>query len=244
MSGIGDILETGAGFANPLSTAVTNATLQFGSVIGEFGTMVAGNALWNNPQDVIDAQSILLETKNNLTNFGVHTDRLAGVGGGEPSLASIAQVINTAKNATGELSCGSMNNAFGSILKGADLINTALDAVRDILSLIAQGPAILLAKLNKIKNDIVNQIQADLDAFQDAVIIAAREAFAGALVGLFGDSCFGAVLGQVASPLLTNALQAESNKLRGVIDGSISDADNALGNSLRDALPIVNIPQF
>lgn len=226
MSLVGDIISSGGGFTNPLAASIDSVRLGINGIVLNFDNLIQGLPEWNNPQDVLDARSVLQQLESTLGQFGVHTDNLSGVGNGQPNMVTILSVSNAAKGITGSATCDLVNNAFGSLLKGAAFVNDVVRFVQDVVNFILSGPAAFRNTVSGLTDQFTFSIQQDINNFLDSQQKVLSEAIAGTLTNLFDDPCVGAILGAVVTPSLNNALQSANDALRQATTNVTSQIDN------------------
>lgn len=170
-----------------------------------------------NPVDVQNMFNKITMAKDNLSQMLTHSNKISGVDlSGAGTLATIAKTMSSARTATGQSSCQSVLDAFGSITDAAAIINEVAGIMKlvemltnDIDLVIANLPSALEALANRIAQRII----ADQAALANAQLELAQNMIASSLAGLFDDECAGAVLAGVMTQEMKNAVEEERKKL-------------------------------
>lgn len=225
MNALTSIISSGEAFTNPLTPHIASAKSMF-SMNGltdensPFYSLTRAAAFAQDPLTEYDgAKTALAATtfgsmESELDNLLAHTDRLSGVNmAGEGGLGNMAQIMGVARTVAGESSCDSFNSAFGAIAKAAAIISKILEIIQKIKDFLADPFALInnmIAALQGMAQDMINQIASDLLAFAEGKLLAIANALASALTGLIGDPCFAGIMKTV----MTDKMSAEIDKIK------------------------------
>jgi hypothetical protein len=235
ISGILSEIKVG-GFVNPIAVGTQLAVGTLPSLtLAEFIIMAGGQLTPIIPLDPLAppitpdpispallgaAYYSINNSMNKIQDLLGHTDRLSGVNlSGNGNVATIAQTMIAAKNITGELSCGTMLGAFGSIIDSTRLVAEVLDIVVVIKEFLTNIPKYINstpAILDTFSNKIAQQILSDVTALTQAQIIVIQAAVAQNLISLSQDECtsqiLAAVMTQPMKTAVTKAIDSAKSK--------------------------------
>lgn len=165
------------------------------------------------PAEQISAAGASADFKNQVLLFRQHTRKLAGKElEGTRELMRVANAMATARNAEGELVCDSFLGAFGAIMKLAEITNDILGtlvAIQDFVNGVSTDINMYISNIQNQTTKFINQIAADVGAYATGLQNALMYGVSQALIGLAGDSCFGQVVGVIA----TQEMKKELDKI-------------------------------
>lgn len=204
-----DLVKRNVAFSNPFRpklieiTSVINAGKNVITNSSNIDTITRGQLL-----------TAIQQLENTLGRFSTHTDNLSGVsltnGLNGANLATISQVMATVdKYKTDGSSCEFIHNAFGAIIKSAQIIGYIEDLIRKILDA-ENYPERLLNTINTVIAFLENQIEQDLIAFANAQIDALQIATANALLSLTGNACISEIISIIGSQELKNIVKEKA----------------------------------
>lgn len=209
MTAFTSIISSGKAFNNPYSSIILNiksimntSGLKNSSspfyIQAQIDALLAKPLTTFTPSKVSDIANSFQNIEEKLDDLLSHTDNLSGVNlAGDMGLGNMAQIMTVARAVSGESSCSEFNKAFGAIMQSAAIIAAITSLIDKIIEFLEDPEAIadeLLNKLSSIANQIVDQIQADLEAFARGQALAIANALSSAIAGLISDPCFSGVL--------------------------------------------------
>lgn len=201
MNEVYNLIKQGTGFVNPFEDKLdllddiinTNLLDQVTSPL---------YAAFSEPEQIA-AAGASSAFKDQVLLFRQHTRKLAGKElEGTRELMRIANAMATARNAEGELVCDSFLGAFGAIMKVAEITNDILGtlvAIQDFVNGTSTNISMFISTIQNQTTKFINQIAADVGAYATGLQNALMYGVSQALIGLAGDSCFGQVVGIIAS---------------------------------------------
>jgi len=205
-----ELFKTNQAFQNPFSQKITQVT----SVINQVKSIVNGSTIGS--PIYAEATAILgaiTQLETTLGRFTSHTNNLSGVGLSTGltgvNFGTISQVLSTVRKYSNDGgSCELINNAFGAIVKFAQIVQ-AIDNFILQLNELENFPERIANYITLIKNLLEGQIEQDLQAFAEAQITALQFAIASALESLTGDACISEIISIVGSGELRKIVRPE-----------------------------------
>lgn len=212
------------GFQNPITKGINSAYNNL--IIPTYGNFAASvlvqateqSATPPGSEQILEAHTKITNAYNKINELLGHTDRISGVDlASNGNLATISQVMNSAKRINDSGSCAAVLNAFGSIMNAGDLISSTNGIIQDIQDLLNDTLANINSITSKVDNyvsKVAAQIASDVAALATAQADVIRHSVAANMVDLHLDPCTSQILKEVMGVTLNNSVQIAAKVIR------------------------------